>query len=299
MPLIFSELVVDSVESNEDLSLETGGSMQIGPITFPSSTNVITNTKMTFSSDGLSEVKPSSSVQTVTTATATILDDTTIVAVDFDGPVSLTLPEGMNSVPQGMYIVDEGGFSSITNPITISPPGLGTVNGDITITQPYASTRVSPNPSGDWFLKQTATVINEDGSTTVTNDDGSVTTTGVDGTVTTVSTDSLGNTTENVISPDGTVTNTVTDAAGNTSYTITSPDGLTVTIGSTEISGDYTFITTYPDGSSYEEEKSGTLTSTDTQNADGTSAQTYQFDSGFGIGIERDANGNITSFSFL
>ena len=299
MPVKFNDIVVNTVSSEQDLSIQTSsGTVSIGPITMPSSNNVITKTKMTFSSTGQSELKPASSVQTVTGPTATILEDTTILAVQYDGPVTLTLPNGMNSIPLGMYIVDEGGFSSVLNPITITT-GTGSVNGDITITQPYSSIRVSPNPSGDWFLKKTATVVNEDGSTTITNDDGSVTTTALDGTVTTVSTDENGNITENVVSPDGTVTNTITDPSGNTTYTITSPDGLTVTIGSTETNGDYEFITTYPDGSTYEEEKSGTLTSTNQQNADGTSAQTFQLDSGFGIGIERDANGNITSFSFL
>jgi len=295
MPVNLNEIIVDSVVCDEDLDISsTSGSISIGPITFPSSDGNV-KSKMSFSSSGQSEFTPRSSVQIVTTPSATILESTTILAVQYDGPVTLTLPDGSNSIPLGMYIVDEGGFSSVTNPITITSGNP--VNGDIVMTQPFSSLRVSPNPTGEWFLKQTATVVNEDGSTTVTNDDGSTTTTSIDGTITTLSTDDNGNTVENVVSPDGTVTNTITDSNG-TSYTIISPDG-SMTVGSTENNGNYTFITTYPDGSSYEEEKSGTLTSTDTQNADGTSAQTFQLDSGFGIGIERDENGNITSFNFL
>lgn len=298
MSVSFPSLVVDSVSCDQDLEIKTGTStsVTIGPITLPVSDGSL-KTKMTFSSDGQSVFNPRSSVQIVTEPTATILDNTTILAVQYDGPVTLTLPPGTSSIPSGMYIVDEGGFVSDTKPITVTAD-TGTASGDLTITQPYSSMRVSPNPSGDWFIKQTATVVNPDGSTTQENDDGSTTTTSPDGTITTETTDSSGNVTENVVSPDGTVTNTVTDPSGNTSYNIVEPDG-TTTVGTTETNGDYDFLTTNPDGSSYEEGKSGTLTSTDTQNVDGTSNQTFQLDSGFGLGIDRDANGNITNFSFL
>ena len=275
MPVSLPNMVVDSVTCDQDLHITPGTSMSVtvGSLHFPD-TDGEKKTKMTFSSTGESVFKKRASVQVVTTPTATILESTTILAVDYDGPVTLTLPSGESSIPTGMYIVDEGGFSSETNPITVTS-GTGT-NGDVTITQPFSSLRVSPNPTGEWFLKKTDTVVNMDGSTTIANEDGSETTTYLDGTVNTVT----------------------TDANGNTSYITLSPDG-TITVGSTETNGDYSFLATNPDGSTYEEEKNGTLTSTTTVNVDGTSAQTFQFDSGFGIGIERDANGNITSFSFL
>jgi len=95
MPVKFNDIVVNTVSSEQDLSIQTSsGTVSIGPITMPSSNNVITKTKMTFSSTGQSELKPASSVQTVTGPTATILEDTTILAVQYDGPVTLTLPDG-------------------------------------------------------------------------------------------------------------------------------------------------------------------------------------------------------------
>lgn len=293
-----STMTVDTIECDQDLVITPGvsNSVTIGPITFPVSDGSM-KTKMTFSSDGQSTFTPRASVQLVTTPTATILDSTTILAVNYDGPVTLTLPSGTTSIPRGMYIIDEGGFSSDTNVITITA-GTGTTNGDVTITQPYSSLRVSPNPSGEWFLKQAGTVVNPDGSTTVENPDGSTTTTSPDGTLITESIDANGNVTENVVSPDGTVTNTVTDPSGNTSYTVVGPDG-TTTVGTTETNGNYDFTTTNPDGSSYQEDKSGTLTGTLTTNVDGSSTQTEQLDNGFGIQIDRDPNGGLTGFNFL
>lgn len=297
MPVTFPSIIVDSVSCDQDLEITVGTStsVSIGPITLPVSDGNL-KTKMTFSNDGQSVFYPRASVQIVTEPTATILESTTILAVQYDGPVTLTLPTGTSSVPSGMYIVDEGGFVSDTNPITVTA-GSGTASGDLTITQPYSSMRVSPNPSGEWFIKQTATVVNLDGSTTQVNEDGSTTTTSSDGTLTTETTDSSGNVTENVVSPDGTVTNTVTDSSGNTSYDVVAEDGTTTT-GSTDTNGDYNFITTNPDGSTYEEIVGGTTTITETQNADGTSNQTFAGE-GFDVSIDRDEDGNITNFNFL
>ena len=298
MSISFPRMIVNSVSCDQDLEIkvEASTSVSIGPITLPVSDGGL-KTKMTFSDGGTSVFKPRAAVQVVTEPTATILESTTILAVQYDGPVTLTLPPGTSSLPTGMYIVDEGGFVSGTKPITVTADS-GTASGDLAITKPYSSTRVSPNPSGEWFIKKPDTVVNPDGSTTQESEDGSTTTTSADGTLTTVSTDPSGNTTENVASQDGTVTNTLTDPSGNTSYSVVGPDG-TTTVGTTETNGDYDFITTNPDGSSYEEGKSGTLTSTTTKNVDGTSNQTFQLDSGFGLALDRDANGNITNFRFL
>ncbi|CAN0352467.1 unnamed protein product, partial [Hapterophycus canaliculatus] len=118
-------------------------SVSIGAVQLPPSDGG-KKTKMTFSTDGQSSFTPRSSVQLVTTPAATILPTTTILAVQFDGPVTLTLPPGASSLPTGMYIVDEGGFVSETNTLTVTS-GAG-LSGDITLTQPYSSLRVSPNP---------------------------------------------------------------------------------------------------------------------------------------------------------
>ena len=298
MTVSFPSIVVDSVSCDQDLEIKVGTStsVSIGPITLPVSDGGL-KTKMTFSDGGQSVFKPRSAVQIVTEPTATILESTTILAVQYDGPVTLTLPPGVSSLPTGMYIVDEGGFVSDTNPITVTTDS-GTASGDLSITKPFSSTSVRPSPSGEWFVKQPDTAINPDGSTTQENENGSTTTTSTDGTLTTVSTDTSGNTMENVVSPDGTVANTVTDPGGNTSYTVVGPDGAT-TVGTTETNGNYGFITTNPNGSSYEEGKDGTIAFTNTQNVDGTSNQTFQLDGGFELALDRDASGNITNFIFF
>lgn len=275
MPVACTGMVVASVACDQDLAITVGpaSSVAVGAVQLPHSDGG-KKTKMTFSADGQSSFTPRSSVQLVTTASATILPTTTILAVEFDGPVTLTLPSGASSIPTGMYIVDEGGFVSETNTLTVT--SSSGVSGDITLTQPYSSLRVSPNPAGEWFLKKSVTVVNTDGSTSATNTDGSETTT----------------------FPDGTVNTTLTDPDGSTSYTTTSPDG-TTTVGTTEANGDYTLFTTNPDGSTYEEEQDGTLTSTETFNVDGTSNATFEVDGGVSLSLDRDADGNITNFSFL
>ena len=275
MPVACTGMVVASISCEQDLEITVGeaSSVSIGAVQLPPSDGG-KKTKMTFSPDGQSTFVPRSSVQLVTTPAATILDTTTILAVQYDGPVTLTLPSGALSIPTGMYIVDEGGFVSETNTLTVTS-GSG-VSGDITLTQPYTSLRVSPNPAGEWFLKKSDTVVNTDGSTSATNSDGS----------------------ETITYPDGTVNTTTTSADGGTSYTTTTADG-TTTVGTTEPNGNYSLFTTNPDGSTYEEEKSGTLSSTETFNVDGTSSATFQFDGGVGLALDRDADGNISNFSFL
>jgi len=267
-------------------------------VTFPAGDGGV-RTKLGFSSRGQSSFVPRASVQVVTTPTATILESTTILAVRYAaGPVTLTLPSGASKLPAGLYIVDEGGNSSPTNPITVTA-GTGTANGDITISQPYASLRVSPNPSGDWFLKEALPVVsNPDGSTTQTNNDGSTTTTLSDGTAVTTANNADGSVTEETVSPDGTINNVTTATDGSTSYTTQSPDG-TTTVGSTETNGDYEFVATYPDGTTVEEEKTGTVRDSLQTNPDGSSEQTVELDGGFGYGISRDPNGGITEFNLL
>lgn len=300
MPVNLSTMKVDSIQCDEPLVIETGttSSVSIGALKLPVSDGD-KKTKMTFSETGDSIFTPRASVQIVTTPNATILETTTIVAVQYSGgPVSLTLPEGVEALPTSMHIVDEGGNSSVANPITVGS-GSGNASGDVKITRPFASLRLSPNPSGKWFLKETApVVINPNGSTTVTNGDGTTTTTDTDGTTTTVGTDTSGNTVETEVSPTGAVTETVIQPSGSTSYNVVEPDG-TTTVGTTEPNGDYGYVTQNPDGSSFEKEKSGTVTSTVTANVDGSSVQTAQLDSGFGYSLGRDANGNFTGFSFL
>lgn len=301
MPVSLSNIVVENVSCPQDLVISSTASagISVGPVTLPS-TDGGTRTKLGFSSTGQSSFVPRASVQVVTTPTATILESTTILAVRYaGGPVTLTLPASASgTVPTGLYIVDEGGNSSPANPITVSA-GTGTANGDITIIQPYASLRVSPNASGDWFLKEALPVVsNPDGSTTQTNNDGSTTTTQPDGTAVTTLDNPDGSVTQETVSPDGTVNNVTTATDGSTSYTTQSPDG-TTTVGSTETNGDYVFVATYPDGTTVEEEKTGTVTDSLQTNPDGSSEQTVQLDSGFGYELSRDPDGNTTGFNFL
>lgn len=300
MPVTLPRIVVDTVACEQDLVITPGvsASVSIGPVTFPDSDGGV-RSRMGFSSSGQSAFVPRASVQVVTTPTATILEGTTILAVQYaGGPVTLTLPSGGSPVATGFYIVDEGGNSSPTNPITVTA-GTGTTNGDVTISQPFASLSISPNPTGDWFLKEAVPVVyNPDGTTTQTNNDGSTTTTLTDGTTVNTIDNANGSVTEVTVSPDGTVNNETTATDGSTSYTTQSPDG-TTTAGSTETNGNYEFVATYADGTTVEEEKTGTLRNSPQTNPDGSSDNTLELDGGFGFMISRDPDGGISNFSFL
>lgn len=300
MPVTLLNIKVDAVACDQNLVITPGtsASVSIGPVTFPRADGGV-RSRLGFSSNGQSSFVPRASVQVVTTPAATILEGTTIVAVQYsDGPVTLTLPSTVSAFASDFHIVDEGGNSSPENPITVTA-AEGTTKGDVTITQPFASLRVSPNPTGDWFTKEAVPLVfNPDGTVTQNNSDGSTTVTLTDGTTVNNKENPDGSVTEVTTSPDGTVNSETTQGDGSTTYTREEPDG-TTTVGSTEPNGDYEFVSTSPDGTTVEEEKTGAVRDSVQTNPDGSTESTTEFDGGFGYTISRDPDGGFSGFDFV
>lgn len=262
-------IIVDAIIAEENDIVFDSPSVNIGSTEFPSNDGE-GRSQMSFSSTGKSSFLERASLQIVDTPTAVILSTTTIVGVTYDGPVNLILPESAN--PKGLNIVDEGGFSSETNPITVSTSS-GTQLGDLTITSAFSSLRANIKPDGQWITKKPATIITPGGGSETSNPDGSIT----------------------VISPDGTSTTSIT-VGDVTNYTTINPDG-SVTIGFNDTDGTYEFTTTFEDGSSYTELFNGTYGFNSTVNADGSKDDEYEIGN-FSFQLSFDPDGNLTSFNF-
>lgn len=89
MPIINPEFVVTKITP------DASGEISIGDVSFP----VMDSNPRSVSSFGHSQGKGSfvkSTYQSVTSSTATIDSETTIVGVNFQGPVLLTLPDTTN-----------------------------------------------------------------------------------------------------------------------------------------------------------------------------------------------------------
>ena len=181
-----------------------------------------------------------STYQRVTSAEATINPETTVVGVEFEGPVVLTLSDTVSSFNE-LSIVDEGGFCSAVNTITATSPGA---LGSLVLSSPYSHISARSNGSV-WISEARDTapaiaippVLTEPGATTEVSDDGTAVTTSADGNTSfTVNAD--GSTQLQVV--DGAVTSTTTiladgtqvqaeaDWTGNSSSFTTNPDGSTV-----------------------------------------------------------------------
>jgi len=261
--------IVDEIIADENDIIFDSPSVNIGSTTFPSNDGE-GRSQMSFSSTGQTSFLGRASLQIVDTPSATILPTTTIVGVTYDGPVNLILPDSANA--RGLHIVDEGGFSSESNPITVSTSG-GVQVGDLTVTNPFSSLRANVKPNGEWITKKPDTIITPGGGSQTNNPDGSIT----------------------VIQPDGTSTTSIT-IGDVTNYTTVNIDG-SVTIGFNDIDGTYSFTTTFEDGSTYTELFNGTYGFNSTVNVDGSKDDEYQIGN-FSIQLSFDPDGNLTSFNF-
>ena len=162
MPVRIHAVFTSEISCDQDLDIIPGGSSSviIGPITFPSSDGS-NKDRMVFSSVGTPSFDQRVRLQNVTSGSATVLDNTTLVAVDFDGAVALTLPSSdvSSSGYSGMYVVDEGGNCSETNPITLAA-STGTIEGETAMTTPYSSFRIVPSVSTTgWTSSLTEIVV--------------------------------------------------------------------------------------------------------------------------------------------
>lgn len=263
--LIIAETDAETIQSSPATSLT------LGLVEFPGTDS---SSRATASFGGTPSFTSKSVYQAVTTATATINSETTIIGVEFDGPVTLTFPDTFTSFNQ-VSIVDEGGFCNALNPITITSTGA---LGSLTISSPYAHLEARNN--GSVLIaeaKDTLPVVvipevfNEPGTTTETSPDGTQTSTSADGNSTLV------------VNPDGSTELTVVD--GNvTSSTTVLADGTEI-VGEADNSGNTSSFTTNPDGS--------TVAQVDSNNGD-TSTFTVAVD-GTTTDAESSSNGNTSS----
>lgn len=150
MPVFLQNLITRQVLFDQDIEITPGTSslLTIGPVNFPLDDGQ-SKDKLSFSGNGTSSFKPRASLQRVTTASSTILEDTTIVAVDYDGAVTLTLPE--TSTRPNIYVVDEGGFCSVTNTITLVSSNA-TINGNTVLNQAYSALSIIPTQSNNGWI---------------------------------------------------------------------------------------------------------------------------------------------------
>ena len=256
--LIIAETDAETIQSSPATSLT------LGLVEFPGTDS---SSRATASFGGTPSFTSKSVYQAVTTATATINSETTIIGVEFDGPVTLTFPDTFTSFNQ-VSIVDEGGFCNALKPITITSTGA---LGSLTISSPYAHLEARNN--GSVLIaeaKDTLPVVvipevfNEPGTTTETSPDGTQTTTSADGNSTLVvnpdgSTELTvvdGNVTTSVqILADGTQIEAEASNNGNSSSFTTNPDGSTVAQVDSN-NGNSSTVIINPDGSTEEIESS-------------------------------------------
>lgn len=195
--LSFPALVTEKIES-------TTGSIRIGEATFP---DLDSTPRATACFGGSRGFLSRSKRQEVTTSSAVIDVGISVVGVNFDGPVSLTFADDGVDI-NDLHVVDEGGFCSATNKITVT-----TESGTTEISRSFSSMRLRVS-DGKTIPEAVAPVVNDDGSKTSDNLDGSTTVVDVDGTSTTTLVES-GKTTTQEFLADGTKVVTVAQSDGS------------------------------------------------------------------------------------
>lgn len=277
------KLIVPETEITTIQAPETG-SLTVGLTTFPTSDS----SSRSIASFGESEsFNTKSTYQQITTATATILDGTNVIGVLFNGPVVLTLPSSTTNLNE-IFIIDEGGFASSINTITISSPGAV---GSLVISSPYSYIKTRNN--GNIWISEVRETI-QDETPEFVNEPGTTTTTSADGTITSTSID--GNTTYTV-SPDGTTELSVLDGT-TTSITTVSPDG-TIVEAVESNNGSSSSFTTLPDGSTIQQTTPNNGSSfTFTTNADGSTIEQNNLNNGSSSTFIVAADGTTTDLQF-
>ena len=123
-------ITTDEVRTDEVQSIS--GLITIGSAEFP----VLDSTPRSIASFGsTASFLPKSTYQSVVSATSNINPSTTIVGVNFDGPVELYFPEVTSMLATEISVVDEGGFCSSVNSITAISSGA---LGSMTLSTPFS-----------------------------------------------------------------------------------------------------------------------------------------------------------------
>lgn len=122
----------DEIRTDEIKSEPSSGFITIGSAVFP----VSDAAPRSVASFGVAQSEPfvtKSKYQMVASSSATVNAGTTIVGINFDGPVVLDVP--ISCTKNEVSVVDEGGFCSAVNTITATSPGA---LGDLVLSTPYS-----------------------------------------------------------------------------------------------------------------------------------------------------------------
>lgn len=287
-------ITADEIRTDEVHGGSASGFITIGSAKFPSSDSA-PRSVASFGDANAASFTNKSSYQSVLSASATIDPWTTIVGVNFDGPVDLFFPEAASLLANEISVVDEGGFCSSVNSITAISSGA---LGSLTLSAPYSHLNIKTT-TGSFLFSEVrraplvpGTTVNEDGSQVVVDESGNSVTTSTDGNTTstilvdgtTVEAVTSGNTTTSVtVSPDGTVEETTVSSNGASESFTTLPDGTTVE-AEASTSGNTTTVTVSPTG---EVTTQGTKTN-------GSSTESVVNPDGSALETVVAANGRIT-----
>lgn len=204
--------------------------------------------------------------QEVRESKAVVSSGISVIGVNFEGPVNLVFHSDLEDTNE-LYVVDEGGFCSESNPITVR-----TDFGEQTMMDPFSSMRMRVF-QGKCIPEVVVPLADEDGTQIRNNSDKSRTEVDVEGNWKTTFVDKLGlHTTTREILKDGTAINTVARPDSTTSTTTVLPNGTKID-AKTDAQGVVSSFTSYFDGSTVDEVKSleQTLASFTTQ-VDGTTS---------------------------
>lgn len=137
----------DEIRTDEIKGESGSGVITIGSAVFP----VSDAAPRSVASFGSAESEPfvtKSVYQLVESSTATISAGTTIVGVNFDGPVVLNLP--ISSSQNEISVVDEGGLCSAENTITATSPGA---LGDLVLSTPYSHLNIKATSTSTFIAE--------------------------------------------------------------------------------------------------------------------------------------------------
>lgn len=296
-------ILVEEVQVST-IQVQDSATLTVGLAVFPTAD---ASSRATASFGEVASFAAKSTYQRVTSAAATINPETTIVGVEFEGPVVLTLSDTVTTFNQ-VSIIDEAGFCSALNTITVTSAGA---LGSLVLSSPYSHIDARNNGS-IWISEAKDTVpvitippvLTEPGATTEVSEDGTSTVTSADGNTTfTVNPDGSTQlavvdgavTRTTIIQADGTEIQAEADWSGNSSSNTILPDGTSIDQVN-ENNGNSSTFTQYPDGSSVQQIDSNTgASSTFSVSADGTTTDIQNSSSGNFISVVTGPNGQITT----
>lgn len=274
-------VVVGEVEAST-IQPQDSATLTVGQAVFPTA-SVSSRATASFGEEASFTTK--STYQKITSADATIDPETTIVGVEFEGPVVLTLPSTVSSFRQ-VSIIDEGGFCSALNTITVTSPGA---LGSLVLSSPYA--HIDARNNGSVWISQANDTVPVITVPPVLTEPGATTEVAADGTSTVTSAD--GNTTFTV-NPDGSTQLQVVDGSVTTTTTVLA-DGTQIE-AEADSSGNSSSFTTFPDGSTVQQTDSNNgNSSTFTVSADGTIIDTQNSNNGNTTSVVVSPDGTTTT----